>query len=61
MNENEIGKLVVDAGFQVHSNLGPGLLESVYKVVLKHEIQSRGLSVVSELAVPIEYKQIEFE
>ena len=61
MNENEIGKLVVDAGFQVHSNLGPGLLESVYKVALKHEIKSRGLSVVSELAVPIEYKQIKFE
>lgn len=60
MNENQIGKQVVDAGFQVHSNLGPGLLESVYKVALKHEIQSRGLFVAAEFAIPIQYKDIEF-
>jgi hypothetical protein len=34
MTENEIAKVVVDAAFQVHTRLGPGLLKSVYEVVL---------------------------
>ena len=36
MTENEIAKIVVDAAFQIHKRLGPGLLESVYEVVLTH-------------------------
>jgi hypothetical protein len=34
MNENDIGKVVVDAAVKVHRELGPGLLETVYEVVL---------------------------
>jgi len=34
MTENEIAKIVVDAAFQIHKRLGPGLLESVYEIVL---------------------------
>jgi GxxExxY protein len=37
MNENEIAKIVVDAAFQIHKRLGPGLLETVYEVVLAHD------------------------
>ncbi len=36
MTENEIGKLVVDSAVAVHRELGPGLLESVYEVILAH-------------------------
>jgi len=43
MNENVIGKEVVDAAVKVHRELGPGLLEAVYEVVLTKELQARGL------------------
>ena len=42
MWENELAKVVLDAAFQVHTKLGPGLLESVYEVVLAHELRKAG-------------------
>ena len=39
MTENEIARQVLDAAFIVHTKLGPGLLESVYDVVLAYELQ----------------------
>jgi DNA ligase D-like protein (predicted 3'-phosphoesterase) len=44
MNENEIAKEVVDAAYQVHRKLGPGLLETVYEVVLAYELKKRGVT-----------------
>jgi len=61
MHENEIGTQVVDSGFQVHSALGPGLLESVYKIALTMEIESRGFHVVREQPIEISYKEFVFE
>lgn len=61
MNENQIGKEVVDAAVRIHSALGPGLLESVYEVVLAKELERRGLSVARQVAVPIEYEGIKFD
>ena len=45
MSENEAAKHVLDAAFLVHSKLGPGLLETVYEVVLAHELRKRSLRV----------------
>jgi len=56
MNENEIGRLVVDAAVAVHRELGPGLLESVYEAVLADELVQRGLAVAWQVMVPISYK-----
>ncbi|WP_437570141.1 GxxExxY protein [Sorangium sp. So ce542] len=57
MNENEIAKIVVDAAIEVHRGLGgPGLLEAVYEEALAFELESRGLSVVRQKAVPLVYK-----
>jgi len=39
MKENEVAKQILDAAFAVHTKLGPGLLESVYEVVLAYELQ----------------------
>ena len=61
MTENEIAKVVVDAAYQVHVRLGPGLLEHVYEVVLVHELEKRGLRVVRQQPVPIEYESIRFD
>jgi len=61
MTENEIGKIVVDAAIAVHRALGPGLLESVYEVVLAHELRQRGVSVQRQVSVAIEYGGIRFD
>jgi len=61
MNENEIGTVVVDAAIQVHRALGPGLLESVYEIVLAHELQKRGLQVKRQMVVPIVYQGMRFD
>ena len=53
MTENEIARVVVDAAYRIHVTLGPGLLESVYRVILKRELQARGLDVGNEVDVPV--------
>ncbi len=60
MTENEIGKLVVDSAIAVHRELGPGLLESVYEVVLEHELRKRGLEVERQVPISIEVRGIKF-
>ena len=59
MNENEISKIVVDAAFHIHSEIGPGLLESAYQAVLGHELEQRGLEIQREAAVPLRYRGVE--
>ena len=61
MNENMIDKEIVDAAFKVNTRLGPGLLETVYEVVLAHELKKRGLSVERQAAIPVEYDGIIFD
>ncbi|NEX17832.1 MAG: GxxExxY protein [Halochromatium sp.] len=61
MTENEIGTLILAAAIQVHRELGPGLLESVYEVVLAKELALRGLTVERQVPVPIVYKGLRFE
>jgi len=43
MTENEIAKIIVDASLQIHKETGPGLLESVYEIILADELERRGL------------------
>lgn len=47
---------VVDAAFAVHSELGAGLLESIYEICLVRELQMRGVQVERQVVVPITYK-----
>jgi len=61
MTENEIGKIVVDAAVKVHMALGPGLLETVYEIVLAHELSRRGLQVDRQVPISIEYDGIKFD
>jgi len=44
----ELAKETVDAAYCIHSALGPGLLESVYEVVLAYELRNRGLGAVRQ-------------
>lgn len=61
MTENEIARQVVDAAYKVHTTLGPGLLESVYEIVLAHELKQRGLAVARQVPVSIQYDSIVFD
>jgi GxxExxY protein len=61
MSENEIAKRVLDSGFVVHTKLGPGLLESVYEVVLAHELEKNGLKVERQKPMPIVYDGKRFD
>jgi GxxExxY protein len=56
MSENEIGSIIVDSALDLHRNLGPGLLETVYEVTLARALEQRGLAVQRQVAVPIEYQ-----
>ena len=53
MTENEIAKIIVDVGIKIHSALGPGLYEEVYEKILHHELIKRGLSVESQVPLPV--------
>ena len=55
MTENEIATIVVDATFKIHKTFGPGLFESVYEAALRYELQKRGLMVVQQLGIPVQY------
>ena len=61
MDENPISQHIVDAAYQIHKTLGPGLLESVYEVVLAYELRKRGLKVERQLPVQVVYDGICFE
>jgi len=61
MTENEIGTLALKAAIEVHRELGPGLLESVYEAALAYELQEMGLHVLVQVPVPVKYKSIQFE
>jgi GxxExxY protein len=52
---------VVDAAFNVHANLGPGLLENVYEVCLAHELRKRGLTFERQVALPAVYDGLRIE
>jgi GxxExxY protein len=61
MTENEIGRVIVDAAVTVHRELGTGLLETVYEVILAHELRQRGLRVELQVPIAVEFRGIKFE
>jgi len=61
MTENQIAKQVVDAAYQIHTSLGPGLLESVYEACLAFELSERGLFVRRQFPIPLLYRGISLE
>jgi len=61
MNENEIAKHVLDAAFLVHTKLGPGVFESVYEVILAHELQTKGFKVERQKPMSIVYDGLRFD
>lgn len=58
MGIEDFAKIAVDCGFKLHKELGPGLLESVYEVLLAEALRERGLFVERQVPVPIRYKGV---
>ena len=61
MTENEIGRSIVDTAIQVHRELGPGLLESVYEIAMAHQLQHQGYTVARQVPIAIEYRGHRFD
>jgi GxxExxY protein len=61
MTENEIGTLILDAAFEVHQQLGPGLLESSYEHCLAFELAERGLNIHVQKSLPLVYKHTQLD
>lgn len=58
MTENEISKIVFEAGLKIHRKLGPGLFESVYEACLLYELKSEGLFVETQKILPVQYEEL---
>ena len=58
MHENDISFLIRKAAFEVHTVLGPGLLESVYETALAYELRTSGLDVKAQVPLPMTYKGV---
>ena len=61
MTENELSKIIVNTCYNIHIELGPGLLESVYEEILYHELIDKGLKVERQKAVPVIWKDLKME
>jgi len=59
MDENEIGEILLGCAINVHTALGPGLLESTYEACLIHELAKVGLKADRQVASPIVYDGVQ--
>jgi GxxExxY protein len=57
----KIGRAVLDAAFEVHKQIGPGLLESAYEACLERELHLKGYTVYRQIPLPIRYKDIQLD
>jgi GxxExxY protein len=51
-----LGKIILDCAFEVHKELGPGLLESIYEECLCEELRNRNINVQNQVYLPLKYK-----
>lgn len=61
VEENEISRIILDCAFKVHTKLGSGLLEKVYRECLAYELEKCDLEVKQEKAFPVIYDDIKFD
>jgi len=56
MTENDISRIIVDVCYQIHVELGPGLLESVYEEILYQELKNEGMMVERQKSLPVVWR-----
>jgi GxxExxY protein len=57
----ELAAVAVDCGFRLHKEIGPGLFESVYEMLLAEALRERGLSAATQVNVPLRHKNVFIE
>jgi len=60
-HEEEIGKAIINAAYNVHKALGPGLLEKVYEACMEHELKKAGYHVSRQATIPVYYDGLVFD
>jgi GxxExxY protein len=58
---NDLTSAIISAAIEVHRQLGPGLLENAYRVCLAYELRKRGIEVIEEKKIPINYDGIKIK
>ena len=61
MKENDIASTVVNLAYQIHTELGPGLFESVYEAILFYELTQQGFKVDRQKCIPVHWKEINLD
>jgi GxxExxY protein len=61
MNENELSNKIINLAIKVHSNLGPGLLESSYEECMFYEINKAGFFVEKQKTLPLIYEEVKLD
>ena len=61
MELNDLSYAIIGAAIEVHRRLGPGLLESAYRVCLAYELRKRGFQVEQERPVPVVYDDVKLD
>ncbi len=61
MSENELSNIIIGMGIEIHTQLGPGLLESAYEECLYYELKSNGFKVEKQKMLPLVYKEVNLE
>lgn len=61
MTENELSKIIVNTAYQIHTQLGSGLLESVYEKIFYYELTQQGLSVEFQKGIPVIWNGVNME
>ena len=61
MEMNDLTSKIIGAAIEVHRRLGPGLLESAYRVCLAYELRKRGFDVQEERPIPVVYDEVKLD
>lgn len=61
MTENELAKVIVNTCYNIHVELGPGLLESVYEEILFYELTTQGYKVERQKGIPVFWKDLRMD
>lgn len=61
MNEDPFSRLIIGAAIEVHTQLGPGLLESAYEECLSYELNAREIPFERQKPIPVNYKGVQLD
>lgn len=61
MEINDITSIIIEESIKIHTDLGPGLFESVYEEILYYRLAKRGINVQKQIAIPVYYEEVKMD